>query len=91
MRENEDGVRRSGCGAADPKKRHRLKRGEEHVLQDGICLSLKEIVKATVTEENVLSLETQCERMLADLFKTGHCSLPQRRETVCLGRRKACV
>lgn len=48
-RSTEDGVERSECGAARPKKGQRLERGGGYLVRDGSCLSLEETVKATET------------------------------------------
>lgn len=46
VRKTEDGVDTTKFEAASPRKRHRSERGEEHLMRDGICLSLEDTVRA---------------------------------------------
>lgn len=65
----EDGVKRNECRAAGPRKRHRLEKGGQFLLRDGICLLLDKMLKAIETEKTGWSLETRYKGMLVDLFK----------------------
>lgn len=62
-------MERSRCVAASPREQQRLKKAGGYLVQDGICLALEEVVKATNTGRVVLSPETRYERTLVDFVQ----------------------